>query len=295
MKWLSDITFFIREGWMNFSRSRLLSLFSIIIIAISLSIITVFSTIFFNVDQYLKRLEDQPVYSIFMVRDATQKEVEDLAAYLDAIEGTSDVQVVSPDEGMDRLADRFPLAGRIKRTMSDNPLPFTVRLRMTPAALTTVRTALENSSIVETIYSPNFFLNQLKSMTAAVTAFIALIASILILASVFTIYNVIRINILARKTDIEIMQLVGADMMYIRMPFTIEGFLQGLFGGCLGASIGQALVLIVRSQYLERFSYLPFLSRLEVLPIGHLVGLMLLSVAFGLIGSLLAAMRVDYV
>ena len=42
MKWMADLVFFAREGWMNFTRSRLLSVFSIIIIAISLAIITVF-------------------------------------------------------------------------------------------------------------------------------------------------------------------------------------------------------------------------------------------------------------
>ena len=295
MKFFNDILFFIREGWMNFSRSRLLSVFSIIIIAISMAIITVFSSVFFNIDQYLKRLEHQPVYSLFLTRDATIKEGTDLAAYLETVDGVSDVLVVSPEEGLERLARRFPLAGRINRTLDDNPLPITIRLRIEPESLVDVREILEQTSIVDTLYSPNFFLDQLKSMTAAVTAFIALIAAILVLASVFTIYNVIRINILARKTDIEIMQLVGADMVYIRMPFAVEGFLQGLAGGVLGAMLGHFLVMIIRAQYLDRFAYLPFLTRLESLPVGHLLALVVLSILFGLLGSILAASRVDYV
>ena len=295
MRWLTDLVFFGREGWMNFTRSRLLTVFSIMIIAISLAIITVFSTVFFNIDQYLKRLEQRPVYSIFLSRDVTEKEVTDLAAYLETISGVTELHIVTPEEGIARLAERFPLASRIKRTLEDNPLPFTIRLRIQAGALTRVKSILAENSIVETLYSPNFFLEQMKSLTAAITAFIALIAAILVLASVFTIYNVIRINILARKTDIEIMQLVGADMLYVRTPFAVEGFLQGFLGGLAGALTGQALVLLVRTRYLDHFAYLPFLSRLDSLPSGHLLALVLLSITFGLFGSILAAMRVDYV
>ncbi len=295
MNWISDFIYFAREGWINFHRSRLLSVFSILIISVSIAILTVFSTVFFNVDHYLTRLEQQPVYSIFMTDDATEKETNDMAAWLKGLDGVSELHIMTPEEGMQRLAKRFPLAGQIETSLDSNPIPYSIRLRIDVSALSEVRKALNESSIVAGFYSPNFFLEQLKSITAAVTFFIMLIAAILVLASVFTIYNVIRITILARKVDIEIMQLVGADMKYIRVPFAVEGMLQGFCGGVIGMLLGEITVILIRSQYLSRFSYLPFLSRLDGMPAENLIAMVLLSVIFGLAGSILAALRIDYV
>ncbi len=295
MKLFIDFGFYIREGWANFTRSRMLSLFSILIISISIAIITLFSTVFFNVDNYLKEMENNPVYSIFLTPDTSAREGKDLALYLETLKGVSDVKLVMPDEGMRKLADRFPLAGEIQKSIEGNPLPISIRLRINTSAVADIQQALKPYSIVESIYSPHFFLSQLKSLSSAVSFFIALIAAILVLASVFTIYNVIRITILARQNDIAIMQLVGADMKYIRAPFTVEGTLQGLSGGILGALFGSGLISVIRGHYLAHFDYLPFLSRITSLPPSYFVGIILLSIAMGLFGSTLAASRIDYV
>ena len=295
MKLFIDFGFYIREGWANFTRSRMLSLFSILIISISIAIITLFSTVFFNVDNYLKEMENNPVYSIFLTPDTSAKEGKDLALYLETLKGASDVKLLMPDEGMKKLADRFPLAGEIQKSIEENPLPISIRLRINTSAVTDVQQALKPYSIVESIYSPHFFLSQLKSLSSAVSFFIALIAAILVLASVFTIYNVIRITILARQNDIAIMQLVGADMKYIRAPFTVEGTLQGLSGGILGALFGSGLISVIQAHYLAHFEYLPFLSRITSLPPSYFVGIILLSIAMGLFGSTLAASRIDYI
>ncbi len=295
MKLFIDFGFYIREGWANFTRSRMLSLFSILIISVSIAIITLFSTVFFNVDNYLREMENNPVYSIFLTPDTSAKEGKDLALYLETLKGISDVKLVMPDDGMKKLAHRFPLAGEIQKTLEENPLPISIRLRITTPSVIKVRQMLKQYSIVESIYSPHFFLSQLKSLSSAVSFFIALIAAILVLASVFTIYNVIRITILARQSDIAIMQLVGADMKFIRAPFTVEGTLQGLSGGILGALFGSGLISVIQAHYLSRFQYLPFLSRITSLPLSYFVGIILLSIAMGLFGSTLAASRIDYV
>ncbi|NOZ12168.1 MAG: FtsX-like permease family protein [Acidobacteria bacterium] len=295
MKLFIDFGFYIREGWANFTRSGMLSLFSILIISISIAVITLFSTVFFNVDHYLKNMKQNPVYSIFLTSDTTVKEGKDLSLYLETLKGVSDVKLVLPDEGMKKLAKRFPLAGEIQKSLEENPLPLSIRLRINTAAAATIKQALKPYTIVESIYSPHFFLSELESISSAVSFFIALIAAILVLASVFTIFNVIRITILARQNDIAIMQLVGADMKYIRAPFAVEGTLQGLSGGILGALFGSGLISVIRAHYLTRFQYLPFLSRITSLPLSYFAGIILLSIAMGLFASTLAASRIDYV
>jgi cell division transport system permease protein len=77
------------------------------------------------------------------------------------------------------------------------------------------------------------WLERLSSMAAAVRWTGVALSVVLILAAALTISNVVRLALLARRDEIEIMELVGAPMSMIRGPFICEGILQGAFGALL--------------------------------------------------------------
>jgi len=74
---------------------------------------------------------------------------------------------------------------------------------------------------------------KIQSLSRLVKAVGFFFGGILILASFFIISNVIKLNVLARKGEIEILRLVGASNTYIRIPFLAEGVILGIFGGLL--------------------------------------------------------------
>jgi len=127
---LSDLWFFLHEGYLNFSRSRVVTFFSIIIIAVSLSVITVFATFFYNVDNFLEKFQGNPVYSIFLKKNATTKEIDNIINYLNSLDGTSDINYISPKEGMKKLMQRFSYVNDVKNSIGENPIPPTIRLRV---------------------------------------------------------------------------------------------------------------------------------------------------------------------
>ena len=59
----------------------------------------------------------------------------------------------------------------------------------------------------------------------------ALLAALLILASIALIANTIRLSIFSRRREVEVMKLVGATNWFIRWPFVIEGVIVGVIGG----------------------------------------------------------------
>ncbi len=61
----------------------------------------------------------------------------------------------------------------------------------------------------------------------------ALLAALLIVASVLLISNTIRLSLFARRREVEVMKLVGATDWFIRWPFVIEGVMLGALGGLL--------------------------------------------------------------
>jgi cell division transport system permease protein len=292
---LSDLWFFIHEGYLNFSRSRVVTFFSIIIIAVSLSVITVFATFFYNIDSFLEKFQGNPVYSVFLKKNATKKEINNIVNYLNSLEGTSDINYISPQEGMKKLMQRFSYINDIKDSVGENPVPPAIRLRVQKGKEAQITKLADNYRIIDEIYSPNFFVEKLEQISGALSAVFLAVALILIAASVFTVYNVVRITVFARQTDIDIMQLVGASMIYIRAPFIVEGIFQGLTGGVFGVLLGNFIVFILNKIYFSEITYLPFLSNMTYLPPFYILNIVLLATMFGLAGSFVAASRIDYV
>lgn len=294
-RFFSDLWFFVHEGYLNFSRSRIVTFFSIIIIAVSLSVITVFGTFFYNVDSFLQKFQGNPVYSIFLKKNATEMEIETIVKYLNSIEGTSDINFISSEEGMEKLMQRFSYVKEVSESFLKNPIPPTIRLRIKKGNESVITEMPEKYRVIDEIYSPNFFIEKLEKISGALSAVFFAVAMILILASVFTVYNVVRITIFARQIDIDIMQLVGASMVYIRAPFIVEGIFQGLTGGILGVALGNLIVVILNKTYLSEITYLPFLSNMTFLPFFYAINIIFLATIFGITGSIIAASRIEYV
>src|SRR5206468_6088810 len=80
--------------------------------------------------------------------------------------------------------------------------------------------------------------NKILSATRIVKLTMALLASLLVAASVLLISNTIRLSLFARRREVEVMKLVGATDWFIRWPFVIEGVFLGFLGG-----IGALLLL----------------------------------------------------
>ncbi len=116
------------------------------------------------------------------------------------------------------------------------------------------------------------------------------VAAVLLFASLFIITNTIKLTITARRTEIEIMRLVGATKMFIRLPFMIEGMLIGLIGGLFSFGVlhifyqevyNSDLLILIKSS-------LATVGQMDYLLI---ITLPLIGIVIGSMGSLWAMRR----
>ena len=107
------------------------------------------------------------------------------------------------------------------------------------------------------------------------------LGGILILASFFIISNVIKLNVFARRNEIEILRFVGATNSFIRVPFLMEGITLGVLGGLLSLALLYSLMQIFpfylgRSlgalQEIINFRYLSFAQALSLISGGGVMG-----------------------
>ncbi|HEY7627738.1 MAG TPA: permease-like cell division protein FtsX, partial [Ilumatobacteraceae bacterium] len=133
-------------------------------------------------------------------------------------------------------------------------------------------------------------LGKLKSFFGARTY---VMSGVLLFASILLIWNTIRTAMFARRREIEVMKLVGATNWFIRLPFMLEGLLQGL----AGATLGSAFVLLVNADWTTGVRKFPSTAGLGGFvvtgsyPIRVVVFMMLLGAFTGAVGSATAASR----
>jgi cell division transport system permease protein len=105
------------------------------------------------------------------------------------------------------------------------------------------------------------------------------------LSSVILVANTIRLAIYAKRKIIQTMKLIGATRTFIRLPFLLEGFLQGLLGGLIAAGI-----VFVLFNYLEQWLTVSLSEFVHVQPYYYsiIVGV---GCVLGLFGSMISVRR----
>ena len=108
-----------------------------------------------------------------------------------------------------------------------------------------------------------------------------IIGTIVCLGAIFLVANTIRLSIFSKREIITLMELVGANRIFIHLPFLFEGAVQGFLGGLLGA--GFLWLLLKAGAY--------FLPLTMVFNYYLIAGVIVTGIILGIIGSLLGLRR----
>lgn len=167
----------------------------------------------------------------------------DLRRILAADPGVRSVEFVDRDEALRRFRAMFPDVGRLPDELGANPLPASVEAILDPGAGSTecarrLAAQLKNHPAVEEVRYDGDWLSRLERLVATAGKAGGMLAAGVLLAVALVVAGVLRLSVLGRRDEIEIMLLVGATRGLIRGPFLVSGAVQGAVGGSL------ALVLV---------------------------------------------------
>jgi cell division transport system permease protein len=196
----------------------------------------------------------------YIENTATQGQVDELVAKIDAMPETASVEFVSRDEALRRFRETQAAQGRedLTKYLEANPLYASINVKLTaPGDLDTVVAALRDEPIVRNVLNIEALVDRVVTVTTFVrTAGVAMVA-IVGLIVLFIIVNTIRLAVVARAEEIEIMRLVGASDAFIRWPFVFEGALVGLFGALITLGLLYAAADPLSSAMVGFFNVLP--------------------------------------
>ena len=222
-----------RNGWSTFG--------AISAVSMVLLLVGIFVSLLFNMNKIATDVEQDVNVRVYIDLAADETKTEELKAAIQALDAVDTVKFRSKDEELDDITKSVAQEFELFRNDS-NPLrnAFDVSTK-NPKQTKEVATAIEKMDYVARVNYGGAKADTLfKVISTSRNVGIGVIAVLLIIA-LFLISNTIRATIHARRTEIEIMQLVGATKAYIRWPF----FLEGGFIGFIGSIVPVALLWVL--------------------------------------------------
>jgi cell division transport system permease protein len=166
------------------------------------------------------------------------------------------------------------------------------RAQATPAAVDNMVAALTSMKGVADVRYDRRWLARLTSAIRVVRGVGFVIVTLLALASALTVASVVRLAAAARSDEIEIMQLVGAPVAYIRGPFIAEGLVQGGLGAALAVLLLLGSFALLRARVGPALTESVGLAGMSFVPVELLVLLVLGGMTLGSLGGLIVARSV---
>jgi cell division transport system permease protein len=233
--------------------------------------------------------------SVYMDKKAGAARVQALAKQLRQRGDVAAVRLITAEQALAEFRSDSGF-GTALDALEDNPLPDTLVVTPTLAASTpqgteSLKVAIAAMSDVQTVQIDTEWVKRLHAMLDLLRRVVLLTGGLLGIGIVLIVSNTIRLDILNRRAEIEVMKLVGASDGFTRRPFLYTGIWYGLGGGLLAL-----LLVAVASTVLARpVAHLAFLygSAFSLEGLKIVTGLAVLGLAVGLswIGSWLAATR----
>jgi len=293
----AGMKYFLTEAAMGLWRGRRSTGLSILAIAAALFVLGVFLTVTANLDALVERWGAAAELSVYLEDDVSLAERAEVQRALRSDPLVREVQLVTRDEALARFRRDFPdLAPAASSSGSAHPFPPSFEARLADrgsggASLDTLAARLRRMRGVTDVRYDRLWLQRLQSIASLVGWGGALIGLVLALAAALTVSNVVRLALLARRDEIEIMELVGAPLSFIKGPFVVEGTLQGAIGALAALAALALATAIARGRLAAAAPGLIDGGAIVGLPFGTAALVLVGGMVVGCLGALLAARR----
>lgn len=227
------LAFSLRRAWQGFWRNAVMSLAATATMVLMLLLLAGFWILQAGLLAGLEFVEQKVEVVADLRDDAPAPEVDALRRRLLAEPTVRSVDYVSKDEALARFRERLAAQGEedLTRYLDENPLRASLEVKLAdPRAAGEITDLLRGEPIVESVIDIENLVDRVLTVTNLLRTAGAVVLAAVGLIVLFIVVNTIRLAVLARADEIEIMRLVGASDAFIRWPFVFEGALVGLLG-----------------------------------------------------------------
>ena len=284
------LDYFAQETVANLRRNFSLTIASLLTVAVSLALVGAALLLRQGVDNATTRWQGGIEFIVFLQPDVSQEQADAVGRELQENPDVKDVKFVDKQQAYEEFKLLFRNSPELVDTVTPDILPASWRVvprNTDPNVIEAIGKQFEKKAGVMSVVFAKDTVESVMKVTRLMQIGILGAAVVLLVAAGLLIVNTIRTAMLSRRREIEVMKLVGASNWFIRVPFMLEGLIQGLLGAA-GACVA-VIVLnnLVESRVTEGQS-LAILQNFSVSSsevTGTLLFLLLVGVLVGTIGS----------
>jgi cell division transport system permease protein len=233
----NTFSYFFKEACRRLWVSKRTSFVAVAMIAISLLTVGAFLLIAENLGRAAAAWQGKSRVTVYLTNDVTPPQIANIDRHLAARPELAGRRFITREQALARFKSYFAHLAEVVGQLDSNPFPPSFEVDVAPA-LAQSRTFVAGMNEIRALPGVDQvqydwqWISRLRRLIQLVNLIGLVAGGILAIAAAFTIANVIRMTMMLYREEIEIMRLVGATERIIRGPFLIEGFLQGLIGGC---------------------------------------------------------------
>lgn len=239
------VDYVAREVGSNLRRNITLTLASIITVFVSLALVGVAFLTRQGVQNATQRWQGGVEFIIFMQPTATEDQLAAVQEALDESPQVDSVDFIDQQEAYEEFTELFADSPEMVQSVTPEILPPSYRVEPTDKDVDVIRalgSEFESKPGVKQVVFAAEAIRTLQDFSRLLSLGLFSGALVLLGAAVLLILNAIRMAMFARRREIEVMKLVGATNWFIRIPFMIEGLVQGLVGALFAIP---AVILII--------------------------------------------------
>ncbi|MEW6314245.1 MAG: permease-like cell division protein FtsX [Pseudomonadota bacterium] len=245
--WLAQHAAALRDALSRLAGAPLAALANVVVIALALSLPLALYVLINNLQSLAGHFDPVPQISIFLDVNADAGAAGAIESRLKQHAGVANYRFVSREQALTDLAGRVQF-GDLLAELPRNPLPdaFVVTpAHIAPAALEALRAEAAHWDGVALVQLDSAWAQRLDAGLRFARLSAWLLAGLLAAVVVAAIINTLRLQILTRREEIEIAQLIGATRAWLRRPLLYFGAAQGLLGGLLAWALATGAILLL--------------------------------------------------
>jgi len=245
-----------------------------------------------NLAMVAKETFDQ--IAVYIVEGTEEEQIEQMGISFREIDGVMGVAYQTKDYALERVKEDWGEDAILLQDLRNNPFPDTYIVQLSDVSMSDE--VIEKLKTFEGVDEVRYYqeaVNTLIKMADFVKRFGAGIIIALLLISVFIISNTIKITVLSRQREIELMQYIGATNGYVRGPFILEGIMLGLLGSLMAIlliMLGYNYIInYLAGRYVALISGMSgYLVSVEMIMDDLIIIFLTIGIGIGILGSLVS-------
>ncbi len=278
---------FFKRAIDDIFQNRFLNFVTIITISLTILIASAFILFFVNTGEIINSWKRGLRIMAYLKPGIHNADLTNLKRTIQSLDGVHTLRFISKQEAIDRLKAQMQHQSSLFENLTENPLPDSFEIRMTASTgswqkIEFLAAQIGSLTLIEEVEYGRRWIGRFVRIISLFRLAGYAMGTLFFMATVFIIANTIRLVIYSRREEVEIMRLVGATDSFIKMPFYIEGLIQGAVGAAMG------LVMLFISFFFISLNieqgFPPGLFRLQFLSPTTIGGILLGSMLVGWLG-----------